>query len=256
MSDECRAWIRLHDLDNCAVAIKPLSPMDSIYIDSETITCKQTILAGHKVALKQIPAGSEVIKYGWPIGVATQNIQPGEHIHDHNLKCEHHMDYTELAGHTPAPIKPILGKSFLGYKRPTGKVGTRNYIAIISTVNCSASVSKAIANYFTPDRLAQYPNVDGVVAFKHDSGCGLAYEGIKHRVLSRVLGGIAKHPNIGAYLLIGLGCEQNTLGHLTKSQQLVTLKLPNQQSSEYSRPLHARYGRHGSNGATRHRARQ
>ena len=234
MSYESRAWIRLHDLDNCVVAIKTLRPDDSIHLDSELITCKQTIPAGHKVAVKPISQGSEVTKYGWPIGVATQNIQAGEHIHDHNLKCEHRMDYTELASRTPAPIQPIQGKSFLGYKRPTGKVGTRNYIAIISTVNCSASVSKAIANFFTPERLAQYPNVDGVVAFKHDSGCGLAYEGIKHRVLSRVLGGIAKHPNIGAYLLIGLGCEQNTLGHLTKSQQLVTLKLPNQQASDSS----------------------
>ncbi len=141
------------------------------------------------------------------------------------------MDYDALASMTPTPPTPIEGRTFEGYVRPNGKVGTRNYIGIISTVNCSASVSRYVANHFTPDVLSKYPNVDGVVAFKHDSGCGLAYEGIKHRTLSRVLGGIAKHPNIAAYVLIGLGCEQNTLGHLMKTQQLVSLRMPGQSTA-------------------------
>lgn len=236
MSFGSRSWIRLNDSDNCVVALNTIHADELISVGPSTIQVTKSIPAGHKVALAPIPKGHEVIKYGWSIGVASQDIRPGEHIHDHNLKCEHRMDYTELASQTPQPIAPLNDRTFLGYKRPSGKVGTRNYIAVISTVNCSASVSKAIASYFTPERLAEYPNVDGVVAFKHDSGCGLAYNGIKHQVLSRVLGGIAKHPNIGAYVLIGLGCEQNTLGHLTQSQNLVKLRLPNQDISDPNYP--------------------
>ena len=140
-----------------------------------------------------------------------------------NLRCQHTLDYEGLATKTPPAPAPQSGKTFQGYVRPSGRVGTRNYIAVISTVNCSANVSKAVAKHFDEQALREYPNVDGVVAFTHDSGCGLALDGIKHRTLSRVLGGIAKHPNIAAYVLIGLGCEQNTLGLLQKSQKLVPL---------------------------------
>ena len=146
-------------------------------------------------------------------------------MHDHNLRCEHKVDFTRLATETPEPPAKILDRTFDGYVRADGSVGTRNYIAVISTVNCSASVSRYIANHFTEELLREFPGVDGVVAFKHDSGCGMAYEGIKHQTLSRVLGGIARHPNIAAYVLIGLGCEQNTLGHLLKTQKLVPLKI-------------------------------
>lgn len=187
------------------------------------VVVKRDIPAGHKLATISRQPGEEVWKYGWSIGVATQPIAVGDHIHDHNLRCEHVLDYSGLASQTPSPPEPQSGRTFEGYVRSTGRVGTRNYIAVISTVNCSAGVSRAVANHFNDALLREFPNVDGVVAFKHDSGCGMALDGIKHRTLSRVLGGIAKHPNIAAYVLIGLGCEQNTLGHLQKSQRLVTL---------------------------------
>ncbi len=229
-STSTKAWIRLHQTDNCIVALRSLNAGEPIDLDipnnPRPIVVKQTIPAGHKVSIGLIRAGGSVLKYGWSIGCATQSIEPGEHVHDHNLKCEHFVDDRFLATETPAPPAPIDGYSFDGFVRPSGQVGTRNYIAIISTVNCSASVSKRVASYFTEERLQAYPNVDGVVAFKHDSGCGMAYEGIKHQTLSRVLGGIARHPNIAAYVLIGLGCEQNTLGHLLKTQKLVSLQLP------------------------------
>lgn len=231
MGSLAKAWIRLHLNDNCIVALRALNPGETIEVENGTVEVQKPIGAGHKMAIQTINSGGSVLKYGWPIGVATESILPGTHIHDHNLKCEHRMDYEGLASMTPSPPTPIQGKTFEGYVRPSGKVGTRNYIGIISTVNCSASVSRYIANHFTPEILSRYPNVDGVVAFKHDSGCGLAYEGIKHRTLSRVLGGIAKHPNIAAYLLIGLGCEQNTLGHLMKTQQLVSLRMPGQSTA-------------------------
>ncbi len=220
------AWIQLHAKDNCIVALRSLAKGEEIQGEGFRLIVDEPISAGHKMAISLIAAGTDVLKYGWPIGVATQAIEAGRHIHDHNLRCEHAMDYSDLASIRPVAISPLEGKTFMGYRRPNGKVGTRNYIAIISTVNCSASVSRYIANHFTEDVLAEFPNVDGVVAFKHDSGCGLAYEGIKHRTLSRVLGGIAKHPNIAAYVLVGLGCEQNTLGHLMKEQQLVQLQIP------------------------------
>jgi altronate hydrolase len=228
MTEGTKAWIRLHPSDNCIVALKPCCKGERLRLEQESLILLDEIPAGHKVATLPIPPSQPILKYGWPIGVATQSIGIGEHIHVHNLKCEHQMDWGRLATETPQSLSPIAGKSFEGYVRENGSVGTRNYIAVISTVNCSASVSRYVAQHFGEEQLRAFPNVDGVVAFKHDSGCGMAYEGIKHRTLSNVLGGIARHPNIAAYVLIGLGCEQNTLGHLLKSQKLVSLKLPNQ----------------------------
>jgi altronate hydrolase len=115
--------------------------------------------------------------------------------------------------------------TFEGYVRPNGQVGTRNFVAVISNVNCSASVASMIARHFTADTLKAYGNVDGVIAFRHESGCGMAWEGARHRTLNRVLAGIARHPNIGACLLVGLGCEQGTLDHLVTSQHLHQIHL-------------------------------
>lgn len=220
-----KSWIRLSPNDHCVVALRRIMRGETIDLQdgSPGLSVRCDVPAGHKLAIAERNPGDEIFKYGWPIGVASQAIPRGDHIHDHNLRCEHALDYTDLATQTPAPPEPLHGKTFDGYVRSTGQVGTRNYIAVISTVNCSAGVSGAIARQFDNDALRNYPNVDGVVAFKHDSGCGMAYEGIKHRTLSRVLGGIARHPNIAAYVLIGLGCEQNTLGHLQKNQKLVQL---------------------------------
>ena len=225
MGTGTKAWIRLHANDNCIVALQSLVQGQAIDLEGNSVSLRANILAGHKVAISPIELNQPVMKYGWPIGVATQRIEPGDHVHDHNLRCEHKVDFTRLATETPEPPAKILGRTFDGYVRADGSVGTRNYIAVISTVNCSASVSRYIANHFTEEVLREFPGVDGVVAFKHDSGCGMAYEGIKHQTLSRVLGGIARHPNIAAYVLIGLGCEQNTLGHLLKTQKLVPLTL-------------------------------
>ena len=225
MGTGTKAWIRLHANDNCIVALQSLVQGQAIDLEGNSVSLRANILAGHKVAISPIERNQPVMKYGWPIGVATQRIEPGDHVHDHNLRCEHKVDFTRLATETPEPPAKILDRTFDGYVRADGSVGTRNYIAVISTVNCSASVSRYIANHFTEEVLREFPGVDGVVAFKHDSGCGMAYEGIKHQTLSRVLGGIARHPNIAAYVLIGLGCEQNTLGHLLKTQKLVPLKI-------------------------------
>ncbi len=234
-----KSWIRLHTNDNCIVALQPLLQGQFIDLNIKTIASRTNVQPGHKMAISPIAIGQSVIKYGWPIGVATRQIEPGDHVHDHNLRCEHKIDFTRLATETPQPQARIQGRTFDGYVRADSSVGTRNYIAVISTVNCSAAVSRYVANHFNEEVLHAFPGVDGVVAFKHDSGCGMAYEGIKHQTLSRVLGGIARHPNIAAYVLIGLGCEQNTLGHLLKSQKLVPLTIAGVQTNQSRTGSHA-----------------
>ncbi|MCG8583756.1 MAG: UxaA family hydrolase, partial [Pirellulales bacterium] len=131
----------------------------------------------------------------------------------------------------PPDPTPITDRSFQGYVRADGKAGTRNYVAVISTVNCTASVSRWAVERFDKSVLADFPNVDGVMAATHNSGCGMPFGGIKHENLNRVLGGLARHPNISAYLLIGLGCEQGTMDHLLDSQRLVQLDVPGQEPS-------------------------
>ena len=129
-------------------------------------------------------------------------------------------DATDVPPNPP----PLEGQTFLGYRRADGRAGTRNYLAIISSVNCSASVSRYIARRFDAAALADFPNVDGVVAFTHGGGCGIQFGGLQHQIYDRVLGGIARHPNIGGYLLIGLGCETATIGHLISDQKLVQIR--------------------------------
>ena len=123
----------------------------------------------------------------------------------------------------PPDPQPLTGITFQGYRRADGRVGTRNYVAVISSVNCSASVSKYIARRFDAAALREFPNVDGVVAFTYGGGCGIPYGGEYHQILTRVLGGMARHPNIGGYVLVGLGCETNTIGHLIDEQRLVQI---------------------------------
>jgi len=119
-----------------------------------------------------------------------------------------------------------MTRSFLGYHRGDGRVGTRNYVAIISTVNCSASVCHAVVERFDSERMKRWPNVDGVFAATHTTGCAIQYHGTKHQMLGRVLAGYAKHPNVGGCLLIGLGCEQTTAGYLREHHDVVSLVAP------------------------------
>jgi altronate dehydratase len=179
---------------------------------------------GHKVASTRIAAGRPVIKYGHSIGLASRDIQPGEWVHVHNVQLDPGPTHYEFATEVPPAFPPDAESTFQGYRRHTGKTGTRNYLAVISNVNCSASVSKCIAREFTPQRLRDYPQVDGVAAFTHHSGCAIKFTGQQHQILDRVMGGVARHPNIGGFVLIGLGCEKATLDHLIQGQGLVQLE--------------------------------
>ncbi len=186
---------------------------------------KQRIPAGHKVAVKPIPQGQPIRRYGQIIGFATTNIAPGEHVHTHNTGMgDFARDYaygidaraTDFAN-TPA--------TFMGIRRPDGRVATRNYIGILTSVNCSAHVADLVAMAFRKDPisgrnpLADYPNVDGVVALTHKTGCGMA-AGEPLTVLRRTLGGYARHPNFAAVIVLGLGCEVNQLAGLLQEQKL------------------------------------
>ena len=174
------------------------------------LTALDAIPVGHKIALRDMPKGESVLRYGQRIGNATATIRAGEHVHTHNL------DVGEFAGgyhwkvvepEAPSPS----GHTFMGYPRKNGRAGTRNLIAIISTVNCSAHVVSSIARAFTPDRLADFPHVDGVIPIVHASGCSIAGGGLSITYLRRALANLAGHPNLGAVLYIGLGCEVNQL---------------------------------------------
>ncbi|MEZ6087137.1 MAG: altronate dehydratase family protein [Pirellulaceae bacterium] len=217
--------VRLHPHDNVVVAVNDLRPGEPFDIDDESVTTINRIPAGHKVAVRPIAVGDAVYKFGSRIGRATQNIGQGEHVHCHNLQHQHDV-ITEVATTNPPEPMPPLERTFSGYLRPNGKAGTRNYIAVISTVNCSASVSQFVARRFDAEALSDFPNVDGVFAVTHESGCGMGYATQRHEMLSRVLVGAARHPNVAACVLIGLGCEQGSLGYLVEKHGIVPLNAP------------------------------
>ncbi len=218
--------IHLNPLDSVVVCLRSFSPGESVRVGSLAIEVREPIPAGHKLAVREIDVDQPVTKFGWPIGLATCAIRPGQHVHSHNLRCDHEIDLEAVATDIPPELPPLTEFEFQGYRRPDGKVGTRNYLAIISNVNCSASVARMIAKRFEHEALAAYPHVDGVISFRHEGGCAMAWEGSRHRMLAQVLGGMARHPNIGGYVLVGLGCEQGTLDHLVHSQHLHGIHMP------------------------------
>ena len=203
--------IRLHANDDVLIATRQILPGESMA--SEHLTVRDPIPPGHKVAARDIHAGAPVRRYSQIIGFALHNIFAGQHVHAHNLGMgEFERDYgigqdVHVAPQVPNPA------TFMGYKRPNGKVGTRNYIAVIASVNCSATVVRAIANHFT-NRLSDYPHVDGVIALPHPLGCGMGASGEGMDILRRTLVGYAKHPNFAGVLFVGLGCEQNQIAPL------------------------------------------
>ncbi|MEX0937069.1 MAG: altronate dehydratase family protein [Pirellulales bacterium] len=215
--------VHLHPQDNVCVAARHLEPGEAVQASGAAVTLRDAVRLGHKIALRHIQLGQPIVKHGHPIGFATVPIEPGEWVHSHNLAVGPLAQDYAISTEVPPPPTPITGRTFDGYRRPSGRAGTRNYVAVISTVNCSASVSKYIARRFDDSLLQEYPNIDGIIPLTHTGGCGMQYQGLQHELLNRVLGGMAKHPNIGAYLLVGLGCEQGAMGYLLDSQRLVQI---------------------------------
>jgi len=204
--------VRLSDADNVVTAIAPLE------IGEEGAT--QMIPRGHKLATAAIPRGAPVLKYAQVIGYAAEDIAAGAHVHTHNLEFRAVEAEYEFATNL-RPVSPAAAPDrFLGYRRPSGRVGTRNYIAVLTSVNCSATAARMIAGHFTPDRLAPFPNVDGVVAFVHGTGCAMGGDGTGFEALQRVLWGYARNPNVGGVLMAGLGCEMMQIDWLIEAHGL------------------------------------
>jgi len=224
--------VHLRPADNIAVAAKPISGGTEVQIDGRVITVPGPVRMGHKFAVTPIKEGDPVLKYGQIIGFAGRDIALGEHVHVHNVKLgKFDRDYA-YCSETPAPLPPPAEyRTFMGYDRGPGRpghlrYGTRNYIAVISTVNCSAATSKYVAEKVRASGvLDKYPNVDGVVPIIHKHGCAMAYDGVDHKQLDRTLAGFARHPNVGAYILIGLGCETGQAMHLVEGEHLELITL-------------------------------
>ena len=204
--------VRLSPADNVVTAISPLQVGD----DGAT----QLIPRGHKMASAPIPRGAPVYKYAQVIGYAAEDIAQGAHVHTHNLDFRAVDQQYEFATNLRPAAPADTPDTFMGYRRDTGAVGTRNYIAVLTSVNCSATAARMIAQHFTPDRLADYPNVDGVTAFVHGTGCGMAGDGDGFEALQRVMWGYARNPNVGAVLMAGLGCEMNQIDWLVEAYGL------------------------------------
>ncbi len=210
--------IRLDEADNVATAVRPLEAGEQVM----GVTLGERIMRGHKLALLPIGEGQPVIKYGQFIGTASCAIAAGAHVHTHNLAfAATSTDYEFSTNVKALPIVPEGQRAtFQGYRRASGRVGTRNYIAVITSVNCSATAARMIAAHFTPARLEAYPNVDGVVAYVHGTGCGMADSGEGFDALQRVMWGYVRHPNHAAVLMVGLGCEMNQIDWLLEAYGL------------------------------------
>jgi altronate hydrolase len=217
--------VHLRPEDNIAVAARRLDPGLEIQHNGSRLTVGGRVGLGHKLALRAIKKGEAVYKYGQIIGFASADIAPGEHVHVHNVAADSfERDYAFCRDCPPPPAPPATQRTFQGYDRGDGRYGTRNYLAIISTVNCSASTSKYIAEKIRLSGiLSQYPNVDGVLPITHKAGCAMQYDGPDHNQLDRTLAGFARHPNVAAYLLVGLGCETGQAIHLVENQGLIQL---------------------------------
>src|SRR5215471_4408319 len=192
---------------------------------ADGVTTVERIPAGHKVAVKPIAVGEPIRRYGQIIGFATAPIAPGQHVHTQNCGMgDFAKDYAFGVDVKPLPNFD-LPATFEGIRRPDGRVATRNYIGILTSVNCSAHVAGVVAdvfkkNPFTGDNpLADFPNVDGVVALTHKTGCGMTQDA-PLALLRRTLGGYARHANFAAVVVLGLGCEVNQIGSLMQEQKL------------------------------------
>ncbi|MGK9233245.1 altronate dehydratase family protein [Inquilinus limosus] len=214
-------FIRLNRDDNVVLARADITP--GTPIPEEGVTTAGHIPAGHKMATRPIAQGEPIRRYNQIIGFATEAIAPGEHVHVHNCAMgDFERDYAFCADAKPTDYVPEAERAtFQGYRRPNGWVGTRNYIGILSSVNCSATVSRMIAAHFERSgALDAFPHVDGVVAITHSTGCGMADSGEGYDNLQRTLWGYARNPNFAGVLMIGLGCEVNQIDFLLEAYQI------------------------------------
>jgi len=212
--------IRLNASDNLVVAVDAIPEGATIH----GAVARARIQKGHKMAIAAIAQGESVRKFGQTIGFAHGAIAAGDHIHTHNCDFKAFArDYHFAEDAKPyAPLPLAERATFQGYRRADGRAGTRNYIGILTSVNCSASVARFMAEAVTRSGiLADYPNVDGVVSFVHGTGCGMASKGEGFDVLKRTQWGYATNPNVGGVLLVGLGCEVFQIDEMKRAYGIV-----------------------------------
>lgn len=217
--------IQLDPADNVVVARTEIAA--GTQLPGMGISTLGDVPLGHKIASRFIASGQPILKYNTVIGYATHDLLPGTHLHSHNIAFDDVLkDYALGRDYVQTEVLPPERRAtFMGYVRENGRVATRNMIGIFITVNCSATVAKKISQYFDQDRLTDYPNVDGVVAFVHEQGCGMEMTGEPMDLLRRTLSGYIRHPNIAGALVISLGCERNNLGKFFEEQGLETGKM-------------------------------
>ena len=214
--------IRLRDEDSVALAIRKLD--QGTEIEELNLTTGQEIPSGHKLAVKAIKKGEPITKYGQVIGFASEDIKVGCHVHTHNVEVKaFKRDYAFGSETKETEYLPEdQCATFQGYLRPDGQVGTRNYLGVLATVNCSAGVSHLLRRAISQEELAKFPNVDGIVALGHGSGCCLPPDSEALAQLRRTIAGFARHPNFAGVLLVGLGCEVNLVDTLVEKEELIT----------------------------------
>jgi altronate hydrolase len=214
--------ILLREGDDVAVAKERL-PAGTVLLDGEqAVTLATEVNPGHKIARNAVRAGQPLRKYGQVIGYTTEDVRPGDWVHTHNLHVGPlHLEY-EFGTEVRSVERPAEERTFSGYRRADGRVGTRNTVAILSSVNCSADTVQMLARRLREQALPDFPGVDAVVAVTHKSGCAHVSGGAEHRLLQRTLAGFADHPNVAAYMFIGLGCETNNPVELARNQGLIS----------------------------------
>ncbi len=215
-------YIRIHPADDVVIAKVQL--VGGTRLDGEGVTVAGLIPPGHKVAVRAVRAGQPVRRYNQIIGTAKVDIAPGQHVHTHNLEfASFARDYAVGTGTQPTDYVAEPA-TFMGIVRPDGRVATRNYLGVLTSVNCSATAARAIADHFrrdvNPKALEAFPNVDGVVALTHGAGCATASDGEPLQILRRTLGGYARHANFAGVLMVGLGCETNQISGLLEQEGL------------------------------------
>lgn len=206
--------ITLNPADNVAIARNALLPRTVLDSPTSSITVQRLVPPGHKIAIRDVAEGAEIIRYGQVIGHASTDIAAGEHVHSHNVvthQGELRLDYAFCSDVRPVDYVPeAKRRTFMGYRRADGRVGTRNYLGIVASVNCSSTAVQRVVDHFRNNPIMdQYPNVDGVIGFPTKGGCGAHHGSAYMAQLQRTMAGIVDHPNVGGYLVMSLGCEDN-----------------------------------------------
>ncbi|MGB3244347.1 MAG: altronate dehydratase family protein [Sulfitobacter sp.] len=217
--------ILLAQTDNIVVATSPVAK-GSVLVD-HGVSANHDTPQGHKIAVRPIQQGAPILKFDTVIGYAAEDIAAGDWLHSHNIKFDAvDKDYAYARDYVATELLPVAARAqFMGIRRDNGRIGTRNYIGLFVTVNCSATVARKIANYFDEGRMEAWENVDGVIPFIHESGCGMEMTGEPMDLLRRTLSGYIRHPNLAGAVVLSLGCERNNLAQFFEEEGLAEGKM-------------------------------